>query len=144
MDRSPKSASRHETFVDEELMRLSAELDATIAVTEAGETSYRFDVIPLQLRAGERLRNALTLDEQEIGRIVYSSADDANQADRRALESFDRELTAPARLSAGSSDGAIGQLLSPYAADSGRVAFVDDFELVAFDEELRRTRAGRR
>ena len=73
---------------------------------------------------------------REVGKVIYSSADTPEEEGRRELESFDRELMAksPPSLREGASPEALGRYLPP----TDRVAYVDDFELVAFDEELKR------
>lgn len=99
---------------DQELLRLAADWDADIQVGADGGSIYRFEEIRRQFRAADEVRRSLSLETREVGDIVYSSADDATEASRRDQRAFDRELG---------------------------VAYVDDFELVAFDEELRRRAA---
>ena len=82
--------------------------------------------------ASEALRKKLRLEDQRLGSTIYSSADSTAEADARDLANFDREL-ASAQPD-----------LSGYLASPGRVDFEDDYEVVAFDEELERTAAAKR
>ena len=65
------------------------------------------------------------LDKRELGEIVYSTADTPEEAHLRETRLFDRSLHG---------DLDLDRLLP--ATD--RVDFEDEYEIVAFDEELRR------
>jgi hypothetical protein len=71
------------------------------------------------------VRRRLRLEERDIGDVVFSTADSPEEATERDLEAFDRSL-------AGADEN-----LGRYLPATDRIAFEDDFELVAFDEELR-------
>lgn len=104
-----------------ELERLAAEWNAGIEPDASGNIEFRFPEIRQQLEAAEAMRQHLALDERGVGQIVYSSGDTDEQAGRRELASFDRELRA--RLPA-----------------TDRIGYVDDYELIEFDEQLERAR----
>ena len=115
--------------VEEAMHALSAEFDADVIAREDGAIGYRFPAIRKQFLASEASRRTLRLDSQRLGPTVYSTEDTTSEANARDLESFDREL-------AGATPDLAGYLPSP-----GRIDFEDDYELVAFDEELERLRA---
>lgn len=74
------------------LQRLVAEFDGDIEVDAEGRTLYRFPRLRRELGAGAAVRREAALGERTIGAVVYSSADDAIEAGRRELETFDRDL----------------------------------------------------
>jgi hypothetical protein len=111
--------------VEEVLQALAAELDADVAPDAAGELQYSFPAVPRELAAAESVRRTLELEKKELGEIVYSTADTAEEAGERELRLFDRAL-------AGDPD--LGRSLP----STDRVGFEHDYELVAFDEELER------
>lgn len=117
--------------VDRALQKLAAELDADVAPGEGGELQYSFPALPREMAAAESVRRTLELEKRQLGDVVYSTADTPEEADRRDLRLFDRALE-------GSAD------LGRYLPSTDRVDFEDDYELVAFDEELARERSSRR
>lgn len=135
----PSGAARSlsQRDVEAQLLQLTADWDAAVEAGGAGRVEYRFPEIRKELLAGEQARNALALEKKEVGEIVYSSGDSTKQAEEREAAAFDRELASGAPASAG--DAAA---LARYAPSDSRVAYVDDFELVAFDQELDSRRIG--
>jgi len=113
-----------ESTVVDVLNDLAAEFDADVDTDEAGALRFRFPAIRRSFVSSEMARRELRLHERELGEIVYSSADDAIQAGARELEAFDRELAA-AELD-----------LSVYLPPTDQVAFEDDYEIVALDDDL--------
>ncbi len=111
--------------IERVLRSLAAELDADVEVDEAGDTRYRFPAIHRQFLASETVRRKLDLESRSLGEIVYSTADTAVEAGERELALFDRQLEGDeARL-------------DRYLPSTDRVDFEHEFELVAFEEELR-------
>jgi hypothetical protein len=126
LENEPVSPKRIERLLEE----LAADLDADVLVDDEGVVSWRFDSIPRQLRASASARETLRLHERTTGDVVFSTADSPEEAAERDAALFDRALTG--------SDADLGR----YLPSVDRIGFEDDFELVAFDEELRG--AGRR
>jgi hypothetical protein len=110
--------------IETELNTLAAEFDADVDTDEAGALRFRFPNVRKAFVESEITRRSLRLDERELGAIVYSSGDDANEASAREMENFDRELAA-AEMD-----------LSSYLPSAGNVAFEDDYEIVALDDDL--------
>ena len=129
---SKKQVSAHD--VEAELVRLTADWDATVSVAANGQTEYRFEQIRAEFQGADEVRRQLALESREVGEIVYSSADTPVESSQRDARSFDRELAAAAADALPGSERALGRYLPP----ADRVAYVDDFELVAFDEEVKR------
>jgi hypothetical protein len=111
--------------VESVLRELATELNADVEAHEEEGLRFAFPAIRRQYAAAESVRRRLRLEERDIGDVVFSTADSAEQATERDLESFDRRL-------AGADEN-----LERYLPATDRIAFEDDFELVAFDEELR-------
>ena len=111
--------------VERVLAELAAELDADVHVEPDGDVRYRFGAIRDQFTASEVVRRSLRLDQNRLGPIVYSTDDSPEAAARRDLELFDRALLGS------------GVDLDRYRQKTDRVAYENEFELVAFDEELR-------
>lgn len=109
--------------IDRLLHELATELDAEVDATPDGGLSFAFPALRVQVAAGALVRERLALHEGDLGDIVFSTADDAEEATERDLAAFDRQLE-------GEPD------LDRYLPRVDRVDFEDDFELVAFDEEL--------
>jgi hypothetical protein len=78
--------------------------------------------------AAETVRTKLELEKRTIGEIVYATSDSTEDARARDARLFDRALEA----------GRID--VDRHVPEAGRVGFEDDFEMVAFDEELRGSR----
>jgi hypothetical protein len=113
--------------VDDALQDLARELDADVIANERGDLRYTFGALPRELAAAESVRRTLALEKRDLGEIVYSTADTPEEAGARDLRLFDRALE--------------GDLdLDRYLPATDRVDFEDDYEVVAFDEELRRGR----
>ena len=111
--------------VDRALEDLAMEFDADVEPDASGALRYRFPGIRKQVEASEFLRRSLGLEKQVMGDVVFSSGDTALEAGARELEAFDRALES-------------GEIdLAGYVPSTDRIAFEDEFELVAFEEELR-------
>ena len=119
-------------LVESVLQDLAAELDADVTADEAGALRFSFPKLRQEVLAGESMRRKLRLDERTLGPVVFSTSDTPEEADRRDQELFDRALT--------DSDADLGR----YVPSPERVAYEDDFELVAFDQELGRSSPPRR
>jgi hypothetical protein len=111
-----------------QLQHLTAEFDGDVEEFPDGEARYRFPEILRMYQGGEVVRRHLKLERQEVGDIVYSSDESREEKDRREVEAFERELERQKELEA-------------YVKDPNRLGYMDEFELVAFDEELGRGRA---
>lgn len=111
----------------DQLQQLMAEFDGEVEETPDGTLRYRFPEIRLHFQGAERMRRSLRLETQELGDIVYASDQTEEEADRREVEAFEREMEWQDDL-------------ERYLQDPDRVGYLDDFELVAFDEELSRGR----
>jgi hypothetical protein len=101
------------------LHELAAEFDADVTPADDGTLLYRFPVIRDAMASSEEVRRQLSLEGREPGAIVFHTGDSAVEAGERDLEAFDRELLG-------------------YVPDTDRVGYEADYELVAFDEELKR------
>jgi hypothetical protein len=108
------------------LEELALELDADVAPNDAGGLQYTFGALPRQLLAAERVRRTLELEKRELGEIVFSTSDTTETAGARELRLFDETLAGPADL-------------GRHRAATDAVAYEHDFDLVAFDEELKRS-----
>jgi hypothetical protein len=128
--KKPLSASE----VEKELDRLTADWDADVSATASGQTEYRFASIRGEFSAAEQVRRALALEQQKVGEIVYSSADTPTEESQRDARAFDRQLAEGATRPALEA----GDTLAGYLPSTERIGYIDDFELVAFDEELKR------
>ncbi len=117
--------------VERALHQLAAEFDADVLSLTDGTLGFRFPTIRRQFVASEATRKKLKLDQRTLGPTVYSSADTPAEAAARDLEAFDRELAAETVD------------VSGYLSAPGRVGFEDDYEVVAFEEELARQGAPR-
>ena len=118
--------------VEAALHQLAAEFDADVSSGEAGAGSLRFSfpAIRKQFLASETIRRQLKLEDSKIGPAVYSSADSPAEASERDRAAFDRELAADVDLTA-------------YLPSPDRAGFEDEFEIVAFEEELKRRAAAK-
>ncbi|MED5199359.1 MAG: hypothetical protein VYB51_06090, partial [Gemmatimonadota bacterium] len=112
--------------VEAALHQLAAEFDADVSGWTPGEGSLRFSfpAIRKQFVASETVRRRLKLGDGKIGEVVYSSADSTEETSERDQAAFDRELA--------------GVDLTAYLPSPDRVGFEDEFEIVAFEEELKR------
>ncbi len=98
--------------------------------TVGSSLQFSFPAIRKQFLASETVRRRLKLEDAEIGGVVYSSADSEEEATDREGAAFDRAL-------AGDFD------LTAYLPSPDRAGFEDEFEIVAFEEELKRRGAGK-
>ena len=100
-----------------ELEVLAAEFDAEV---EAGDDGfrYRFPAIRETFVEAELTRRALGLRDRKLGRIVYATSDTSEEASKRDLEAFDRELMR-AEVD-----------VSRYLPSPGEVGYEEDFEVV--------------
>ena len=105
------------------LRDLAAEFEADVEADEAGELMFTFPVIRNQFAAGDAVRTSLRLDEREVGEIVFATGDSPEAADERDARLFDRALSGDPRL-------------ERYLPPVDRIDFEDDYEVVAFEEEL--------
>ena len=112
----------------DQLQQLTAEFDGEVEETPDGAVRYRFPEIRLQFQGAEQMRHRLQLETQELGDIVYASDQTEEEANQREVEAFDREMERQDDL-------------ERYIQSPDRVGYLDEFELVAFDEELSRGRA---
>jgi hypothetical protein len=127
--------------VESALHRLAAELDADVEAggsTGEDEQSFTFPALRRAFVAGDAVRRKLELDRKTLGEIVYATGDTPEQAAARDTRAFDRALESGDRLD-----------IDRYLPAPDRVGFEEDFEIVAFEEELRRVpdrgqRTGRR
>jgi len=123
--------------VESVLHDLAAELDADVSPGEDGVLRFTFDAIRAQFAASEVVRRKLRLENRRLGDIVFSTSDSAEESTDRELALFDRQL-----------DG--GDVdLDRYLPTIDRIDFEDDYEIVAFDDELKQrgvrpTQLGRR
>ncbi len=117
--------------VESTLHRLAAELDADVTTSEDGALLFAFPQIRDQFAASETVRDRLRLEKRSLGEIVFATSDSAEEATERDLALFDRAL-------AGDEPA-----LDRYLPAIDRIDFEDDYELVAFDEELERSRRER-
>lgn len=108
-----------------QLQRLTAEFDGEVEEREDGTARYHFPEIRRAFQGAEVMRAQMELEKQEVGEIVYSSEDSREEADQRDVEAWEREL-------------ARQEEMDRYVPDPDRVAYLDEFELVAFDEEMKR------
>ncbi len=104
--------------VEAALNALAAEFDADVTAADDGNLWFRFDAIRRQYAAGETVRRTLQLENRTLGEIVYSTADSGKEAEERELALFDRKLAGD-------------EALSGYLPSVDRVAYEDDFEVVA-------------
>ena len=111
--------------VEAALHQLAAEFDADVSSEEGGHLRFSFPAIRKQFLASEAVRRHLKLEDRKIGEVVYSSGDSEEEASDREGAAFDRELTGEVDLTA-------------YLPSPDRAGFEDEFEIVAFEEELKR------
>ncbi len=117
--------------VEARLQEFLAEFDGEVTEGPDGALAYRFPEISRQFRGAELMRESLALEAQRVGEIVYASDDTVEEADDREARAFDLELER-------------GRDLQRYLQAPDRLAVLDDFELVAFEEGLaeREAKAG--
>ncbi|MGE0160284.1 MAG: hypothetical protein AB7T31_12810 [Gemmatimonadales bacterium] len=113
--------------VEAALHRLAAELDADVTVDEGGEQHFAFPALRRAFVAADAVRRKLELDEKTLGEIVYATSDTTEQAEAREARLFERALESEKRVD-----------VDRYLPSPDRIGFEEDFEVVAFDEELRR------
>jgi hypothetical protein len=113
--------------LEPEFLNLLSEFDGDVTESTDGTVQFCFPEILRQYEGAERVRRHLGLEGQTVGEIVYASDDSDAEAHERDLAAFDREMERQ-------------QDLERYIQAPDRIAFFDDFELVALEEELQ-TRA---
>ena len=119
--------------VEAALHQIAAEFDADVSSGESagsGPLRFSFPAIREQFLASETMRRRLKLEDRKLGEVVYSSADSSVEASERDQAAFDRELAAEVDLTA-------------YLPSPDRAGFEDEFEIVAFEEELKRRNAAK-
>ena len=89
-----------------------------------------FSMIRRQFVASETVRRRLKLEDRVIGEVVYSSADTGREASARDRATFDRDLE----------EGELN--LSSYVPSPNRSGFEEDYEIVAFEEQLKKRTRG--
>lgn len=72
-----------------QLSAVSAELEAEV---EEGGRRLRFPIVERALEESETVRQGMRLDQQQLGEIVFGTADDERQAGERELRDFERGL----------------------------------------------------
>jgi hypothetical protein len=112
--------------VESALNDLAAEFDADVTTDEEARLLFRFPALARQFAASETVRNKLRLEGRTLGEIVYSTGDSDSEASERELRLFDRALEGD--------DADLGR----YVPAVDRIGFEDDYEIVAFEEELKR------
>jgi len=120
----PSQTAWNARFQDE-LQNLLAEFDGEVKEAPDGSPRYRFPEIRQTFKEADVMRQAMKLDRQEVGEIVFSSADSREEAQERDVEAWEREM-------------ARQKTLDRYLPDPNRLGYLDEFELVAFDEEMKR------
>jgi hypothetical protein len=140
-----EEAREEPSRVETSLHELAAEFDAEVEPGSEGSLEYRFPEILAQYRAGQRLRRELALGETELGEIVYSSADDVARASERDRAAFDRELEegrpSPEGLpeAGATGDEASEVEVAGLVEPPDRIRYVEDWEPLAAEKEVRRT-----
>jgi hypothetical protein len=149
--------------VSDQMDRLVAEFDGEVDIDAGGTPRFSFPGFRTAMAAAHRLRAAVGLDKQIVGRVVYASDDDDATANQRDLESFDEALAAGTTadlLPTGSGqrsahtvpagEGAAGEdrlslppadALQDYLNDPDRLAFRDELELAAMEDQMRQEAA---
>ena len=105
------------------LEQIATEFDAEVAPDAQGNLVYTFPSIAADFAAAEKVRRSLKLEASRPGDIVFDTGDTASEADARDQKLFDREIAA-------------GELKG-YVPAPDRVDYEEDFEIIAFEEELR-------
>ena len=105
------------------LEQIASEFDADVSPDAEGNLVFSFPTIGADFAASEKVRRSLKLESSRPGDIVFDTGDTASEADARDRKLFDREIQA-------------GELKG-YVPAPNRVDYEEDFEVVAFEEELR-------
>jgi hypothetical protein len=113
---------------ENQLQQLTAEFDGEVEEAPDGSPRYRFPEIRSQFQGAEEMRHGLKLETQKLGDIVYSSDQTEEEANQRDGEAFDKEMERQDDL-------------ERYLQAPDRVGYLDEFELVAFDEEMSQGRS---
>ncbi len=98
---------------------VAAEFDADVAPDEAGTLQYVFPEVESAFTGSEQVRRSLRLESRSPGDVVFATDDTDADAGRRELAAFDRQLAG-------------------YVPDTSSIGYEDDYEVVAFEEELAR------
>ena len=115
--------------VEAELHSLAAELDADVTTDDAGAMLFEFPALRRAFLASDAVRRKLELEKRTLGDIIYSTSDTTAESGARDGALFDRALE-DARVD-----------VERHLPALDRVGFEDEYELVAFDEELARSTA---
>ena len=116
--------------VENALHQLASEFDANVSADPDGVLLFTFSMIRRQFVASETVRRRLKLEDRVIGEVVYSSADTGREASARDRATFDRDLE----------EGELN--LSSYVPSPNRSGFEEDYEIVAFEEQLKKRTRG--
>jgi len=114
------------SVVESVVHELAAEFDANVTPLADGTLAFSFPQIRSRFLASEVMRRKLKLQDQPLGKVIYSSADSPEETTKRDLAAFDRALEG------GEPD------FSRYLPSPHRSGFEDEYEVVAFEEELAR------
>jgi len=109
--------------VQKVLEAIAAEFDADVEPDAEGNLVFRFPSLAADFAAAEKVRRSLKLESSRPGEIVFHTGDTASEADARDRKLFDREIAA--------------RDLRGYVPAPGRVDYEEDFEVIAFEEEMR-------
>src|SRR5690606_13373155 len=109
------------------------ELDADVTTDDRGEQLFAFPALRRAFVAADAVRRKLELDRKALGEIVYATSDTPEQAEARDARLFERALESGQQID-----------VDRYLPSPDRIGFEEDFEVVAFEEELRREPAGER
>jgi hypothetical protein len=115
--------------IEAQLHALAAELDADVTTDDAGANLFSFPALRRAFLASDAIRRKLELEKRTLGDIIYATSDTTAEAGARDGALFDRALE-NARVD-----------VEHHLPSLDRVGFEDEFEMVAFDEELARSPA---
>ena len=76
----------------EEIRETGNDFEGERDIDSRGRETVTFPALSRALGEGEAMRRKLRLEQQEVGEIVFSSADDSDEAERREMREFEREL----------------------------------------------------
>lgn len=154
-----KGTRHRKVDVTDTMDRFVAEFDGEVEVDTSGIPHFRFPGFRAAVAAAHRLRVKLGLEQRRMGRVVYASDDDSAQQGERDLATFDETLAAeevPSSLGAGPGPEPsspreeeplalpLPDTLRDYLNDPERLAFRDELQLAAMEEEMRQQAEARR
>ena len=120
-----KNQAIQRASVETALHTIATELNADVSTNESGALQFSFPTLRNEFLASETVRRKLRLDEQHVDKIVFSTSESPKEQGQRDLKLFDE------RLKEGSID------FRRHVPSVDQVSFEHEYELVAFDEELR-------